>query len=206
MQIGQLVDLQAIEALLAHGTNPKKRQSTRALIPDEMPLEQALRGVTEEYAGIPNEEMAKHLYERLVPVHYIETGLVPIIYAFNIRYHGSNQLIDDWMSFYRSSDIITMQSCSGHLENEQSTGRTVPWAKAPFIAFDHDRPELQRFQSYAAQVEDYPFPMIMMRVNCVPDADSFVHQLREFWHNVIDDLNAYTPINIKHDLVDEIRP
>jgi len=205
MIISDIVDIKAIEALIAQGTHKGKRDRTRAQIPDSMPLDQALRGVTTEYAEVPNVEMARYLYEHLVPVHGLESGLLPIMYAFNIPYQGNPELGDDYF-FYTASDIVTNQSCKGHLPHEESEGRDLPRSKSPFIAFDEGKPEHEYFKNHLPVLIYYPWSQIRMPwCHETFDPSMFIDEVRQFWHDVIDDLKQQYNFQIKHDLVKEIR-
>ena len=92
MKISNIVNFEKIEKRLKDtGSKERAGKTIEYLTPNEdYSLDEITWGVdVEKFIGVSVEEMISSLYERLVPVHQLERGMLPVIYAIN------NQVFED---------------------------------------------------------------------------------------------------------------
>lgn len=216
MKIFDVVDFDRIKNHLSRCTKKRAKATLERLLPDQdMTLDEALWGVDmSNYTDIPADVMTAQMYERLVPVHMLERGMLPVIYAFNSKGFRRNTYIQSGHGDYLfSTDIITMMSCTGHRIGELQTGRDIGQVKSGFIEFYLPPKAPKRQAKECGAVVNLFRDKSYLFYDGRTDTDKlFQIELtdegcREFWNDVIETIGEYnSEVGLKNSLVDEIRP
>ena len=215
MKVKDVVDFKKIKDRLSRQKNRKEaRWISSRLAPKGNPdLSQILWEINcQKYIEASNEEMVSYLYNRLVRVHELERGMLPVIYAINKNFKKENSFYLIPNGSYHSEDIITFQSCTGHLVGEPQTGKNMGTIKYPFIAFVPEAEKNKRFNDLwnlckKTEYHHKKYDEKAHAVGVIARRTVFTGDVRQFWHDVIDLINEYNRESIlDHDLAEVIRP
>lgn len=212
IMLRDLVDFDKVSEGLGNVGSHKAREMAREVVISrarELTLNDALRGVdyTNYVRGISNASMAKELYERLVPVHDIEKGVVAPVYFVNQPFMENGKFCERIDGIY-SSDIITYWSCAGHLPGEPQTGRDTGRIKPPCMFFfsgwdlkGKDKEEYGRMLNLLRRgkydvTEMGGFGVGVCGKISSDNEDEVIAQMQDFWRSFLGDLNEHHKRNI----------
>lgn len=215
---------------------PKAEKTLRRLLSTRtngtalaMTLDEVIQGFNVEkfVESVSPEKMVRDLYLRLVPVHELERGLLPIMYSMNQPFFEDNQPTQNGSGLYHSPDIITTWSCAGHLPGEPHAGKHAETRKMPSIGV-LDRTDIRpdKAKEYALLMRyliekgftvgtSYVAPQLSPKGNQISlrgfksggTDREFIDSIRQYWRDIIDVLNLFNPnIQIDPAMVDAIRP
>ena len=196
MKLSDIVDFEPIKKKLSKKKDKEIIERTiECVFPSEdLDLNYALWGIDcEKYINASNEEMINFLYQRLVPAHQLERGMLALIYAINQNLQ-TNQFRKNRNGVYQSSGMITMQSCIGHLLTEPQTGIDIGILKRPFIQFfsvnEIASSNRRKYQSLLKTFKKTPYYNPTPKVT-LTELKSPIKDIQTFWHDIIKIINQY---------------
>jgi hypothetical protein len=226
--LAEIVDFEEIKKRLKHQKHRSVVERTiEIVVPSEEVMAFSVQTLLNKrnyhkYTQFKDEEMVKFCYEHLIPVHHLEPGMLPVLYYLNRLFRQgdrSEELIEE-EGIFHSYHVITMESCSGHLRDEVSAGRSTGGFKLPFINFYKSTPAsiTNKYHDFANLIiqwkifdfsyRDYPAARMFPHKKELENENAFITGVREFWNTLINVINYFNmQQSLNPDIVKEvIRP